>query len=127
MRHPEPVTRRMYDLIEPIALVNYFAGEPNEAMAVLGQGLWRCDAAPERQNWWTYCFRLNKSGVRAAMANPATPASSNKRLTHSCHPESWLGKRRTVARTTMPKTNICNLSGFGRPAPDFDSLLTKEL
>ena len=36
MTHPEPVARRMFDLIEPIALVNFFADEPNEAMAALG-------------------------------------------------------------------------------------------
>ena len=31
-----PVARRMFDLIEPIALVNFFEDEPNEAMAALG-------------------------------------------------------------------------------------------
>lgn len=36
MSHTEPVARRMYDLTEPIALVNFFADEPNEAMAGLG-------------------------------------------------------------------------------------------
>jgi helix-turn-helix protein len=36
MKHPEPVARRMYDLVEPICLVNFFADEPNEAMAELG-------------------------------------------------------------------------------------------
>jgi len=36
MHHPEPVARRMYDLIEPICLVNFFSDEPNEAMAELG-------------------------------------------------------------------------------------------
>jgi hypothetical protein len=36
MRHPEPVARRIYDLFEPICLVNFFADEPNEAMAALG-------------------------------------------------------------------------------------------
>ena len=36
MSHPEPVARTMFDLIEPIALVNFFADEPNEAMAALG-------------------------------------------------------------------------------------------
>jgi hypothetical protein len=36
MPHREPVARRMYDLIEPIALVNFFAEEPNEEMAALG-------------------------------------------------------------------------------------------
>ncbi|MBA2952560.1 MarR family transcriptional regulator [Nocardioides sp. MAH-18] len=36
MTHPTPVARRMYDLTEPIALVNFFADEPNESMAELG-------------------------------------------------------------------------------------------
>jgi hypothetical protein len=36
MPHPEPVARRMFDLTEPIALVNFFAEEPNDAMAELG-------------------------------------------------------------------------------------------
>ncbi len=36
MSHPEPVARTMFDLIEPIALVNFFADEPNEAMGALG-------------------------------------------------------------------------------------------
>jgi hypothetical protein len=33
---PVPVARRLYDLIEPVCLVNFFAEEPNEAMAGLG-------------------------------------------------------------------------------------------
>ncbi|MBL0747687.1 SCO6745 family protein [Nocardioides baculatus] len=36
MTHPESVARRMFDLVEPIGLVNFFADEPNEAMAALG-------------------------------------------------------------------------------------------
>ena len=32
----QSVARRMFDLTEPIALVNFFADEPNEAMAALG-------------------------------------------------------------------------------------------
>src|SRR5690349_23605532 len=36
MPHQEPVARRMYDLTEPIAMVNFAADEPNEAMAALG-------------------------------------------------------------------------------------------
>jgi hypothetical protein len=37
MQHLGPaVARRMYDLTEPIALVNFFSEEPNEAMAALG-------------------------------------------------------------------------------------------
>ncbi len=41
MTHPEPVARQMFDLIEPIALVNFFSEEPNEAMAALGfRGYW---------------------------------------------------------------------------------------
>jgi hypothetical protein len=36
MQHPEPVARRMYELTEPICLVNFFSDEPNDAMAGLG-------------------------------------------------------------------------------------------
>ncbi|GAA3835612.1 SCO6745 family protein [Nocardioides panacisoli] len=36
MQHPAPVARRLYDLVEPIGLVNFVAEEPNEAMAELG-------------------------------------------------------------------------------------------
>src|SRR6478735_67019 len=36
MPHPEPVARRLFDLTEPISLVNFFSEEPNEAMAELG-------------------------------------------------------------------------------------------
>ncbi len=35
-QHPEPVARRMFELIEPISLVNFFSDEPNDAMAALG-------------------------------------------------------------------------------------------
>jgi len=34
--HPEPIARRLFDLTEPISLVNFFADEPNGAMATLG-------------------------------------------------------------------------------------------
>lgn len=41
MPHPTPVARRMFDLTEPICLVNFFSEEPNEAMAALGfTGYW---------------------------------------------------------------------------------------
>ncbi|MGC4111315.1 MAG: MarR family transcriptional regulator [Nocardioides sp.] len=41
MPHTEPVARRMFDLTEPICLVNFFADEPNEEMAALGfRGYW---------------------------------------------------------------------------------------
>ncbi len=36
MPHPEPVARRVHDLIEPVCLVNFFSDEPNDAMAELG-------------------------------------------------------------------------------------------
>jgi len=41
MQHPEPVARRLFELTEPISLVNFFSPEPNEAMAALGfRGYW---------------------------------------------------------------------------------------
>ena len=36
MKHPEPVARRLYELTEPIALVNFFSSEPNDSMMALG-------------------------------------------------------------------------------------------
>ena len=38
MQHADPVARRLFDLTEPIALVNFFSEEPNESMAALGLG-----------------------------------------------------------------------------------------
>jgi hypothetical protein len=36
MPHPKPVARRLFDLTEPISLVNFFSQESNDAMAALG-------------------------------------------------------------------------------------------
>src|SRR6476659_191928 len=36
MQQSEPVARRLFELTEPISLVNFFSEEPNEAMAALG-------------------------------------------------------------------------------------------
>src|SRR6476619_2305438 len=36
MQRSEPVARRLFELTEPIALVNFFSPEPNDAMAALG-------------------------------------------------------------------------------------------
>src|SRR3954451_1114771 len=36
MQRSEPVARRLFDLTEPISLVNFFSEEPNESMAELG-------------------------------------------------------------------------------------------
>lgn len=36
MQHPQPVARRFFELTEPIALVSFFAPEPNDSMATLG-------------------------------------------------------------------------------------------
>ncbi|MFC4948613.1 SCO6745 family protein [Pseudonocardia sp. GCM10023141] len=44
MSHPQPVARRMYDLVEPIGLVPYFADESDEALMALGL----------RKNWDAY-------------------------------------------------------------------------
>lgn len=41
MQPREPVSRRLYELTEPISLVNFFSQEPNDAMAALGfRGYW---------------------------------------------------------------------------------------
>jgi hypothetical protein len=36
MSRPEPVARRLFELTEPISMVNFFAEEPNDEMAALG-------------------------------------------------------------------------------------------
>ena len=36
MPHPHPVARRLFELTEPISLVNFFSDEPNDSMAALG-------------------------------------------------------------------------------------------
>ena len=36
MQQPEPVARRLFELTEPISLVNFFSPEPNDSMATLG-------------------------------------------------------------------------------------------
>jgi hypothetical protein len=36
MQHREPVARRLFELTEPICLVNFFSPEPNDSMAALG-------------------------------------------------------------------------------------------
>jgi len=36
MKHAPSVARRLFDLTEPVCLVNFFSDEPNEAMAELG-------------------------------------------------------------------------------------------
>lgn len=36
MQHLEPVARRLFDLTEPISLVNFFSKEPHDSMAALG-------------------------------------------------------------------------------------------
>ena len=36
MPHPEPVARRLFELTEPISMVNFASEEPNDAMAALG-------------------------------------------------------------------------------------------
>jgi hypothetical protein len=38
VQHPEPVARRLFELTEPIVLVNFFSPEPNDSMAALGFG-----------------------------------------------------------------------------------------
>jgi len=36
MQHSKPFARRLFDLTEPISLVNFFSQEPNDSMAALG-------------------------------------------------------------------------------------------
>ncbi|MFI6305213.1 MarR family transcriptional regulator [Amycolatopsis thailandensis] len=58
MSHPEPVARRMYDLIEPLGLVPYLADESDQALIALGL-----------RNQWDAYF-----AGRAAPFGPSVPA-----------------------------------------------------
>ncbi|RSM45807.1 hypothetical protein DMA12_13125 [Amycolatopsis balhimycina DSM 5908] len=58
MSHPEPVARRMYDLVEPIGMLPYFADESDEALMALGL-----------RNPWDAYF-----AGRAAPFGPTVPA-----------------------------------------------------
>lgn len=58
MSHPHPVARRMYDLVEPIGLMPYFADESDEALMALGL-----------RNPWDAYF-----AGRAAPLGPRVPA-----------------------------------------------------
>src|ERR1700709_1548179 len=41
MQHSEPVARRLFELTEPICLVNFFSPEPNDSMEALRfRGYW---------------------------------------------------------------------------------------
>ena len=46
MTHHQPVARRMFELFEPICLVNFFSEEPNDAMTAIGL----------RPNYWDGYF-----------------------------------------------------------------------
>jgi hypothetical protein len=58
MTHPEPVARRMYELVEPIGMLPYFADESDEALMALGL-----------RNVWDAYF-----AGRAAPFGPGVPA-----------------------------------------------------
>ncbi|SFW49606.1 SCO6745 family protein [Amycolatopsis australiensis] len=58
MSHPEPVARRMFDLVEPIGLVPFFADESDEELMALGL-----------RNPWDAYF-----AGRAAPFGPSVPA-----------------------------------------------------
>ncbi|WP_431605695.1 SCO6745 family protein [Amycolatopsis melonis] len=58
MSHQQPVARRMYDLVEPLGLVPYFADESDEALMALGL-----------RNQWDAYF-----AGRAAPFGPSVPA-----------------------------------------------------
>ena len=56
MQHPRPVARRLYELTEPISLVNFFSPEPNDSMAALGfrnywDGYFAGRSAPPSSRW----------------------------------------------------------------------------
>ena len=79
MTHPESVARRMFDLVEPIALVNFFADEPNEAMAALGfthaTGTATSPGVPPR----SVACRRRSSTPRSTTSAPARPLATSRR------------------------------------------------
>ena len=66
MKHQEPVARRLFDLTEPISLVNFFSEEPNKAMAELGFG-----------NYWDGYFAGRSAPLRRVPAEVVDAAFYN--------------------------------------------------
>src|ERR1044072_7721928 len=88
MPHPKPLARRMFELTEPIALVNFFSPEPNDAMEALGL----------RANYWDGYFagrcaplyRVRAGVVHAAFYNfgPGEAARHIPRVWDTTTPEA---------------------------------------
>src|SRR5690242_3403232 len=122
MQHREPVARRMFELTEPICLVNFFSPEPNEAMAALGFG-----------NYWDGYFagrsaplgRVPAEVVHAAFYNfgPGEVARHLPRVWSTTTPED-AHRARTQGCVAALRTILGELAespGAGRAA----DLLTK--
>lgn len=77
MQHPGPVARRLFNLIEPIALVNFFRPEPNDAMAALGFGNY----------WGGYFARRAARWVVAPPRSSTLPSTAARRRNGPPHPE----------------------------------------
>ena len=79
MPHPKPVARRMFELTEPISLVNFFSPEPNDAMTALGL----------RNNYWDGYFAGRSAPLGRVPAEVVHAAFYNfgPRRGGAAHPE----------------------------------------
>jgi hypothetical protein len=145
MSRPEPVARRLFELTEPIALVNFFAEEPNDEMAALGFS-----------NYWDGYFagrsaplgRVTAEVVDAAFYNfadgevarhiPKVWETTTPQAAHAAREEAasrpfggssatWSAHRDSAARPTCsrgprpaprPKAGSCTPASAASPCPE---------
>ena len=75
MPHPEPVARRLFELTEPISLVDFFSPEPNDSMAALGF-----------RNYWDGYF-AGRSAPLGRVPAEVVHAASNSPTVRCPHPQ----------------------------------------
>ena len=118
MPHPKPVARRMFELTEPISLVNFFSPEPNDAMTALGL----------RNNYWDGYFagrsaplgRVPAEVVHAAFYNfgPGEAARHIPRVWDTTTPEAAHSAREQGCVSALRKIlgDLVETPGLARAA-----------
>jgi hypothetical protein len=118
MPHPKPVARRMFELTEPISLVNFFSPEPNDAMTSLGL----------RNNYWDGYFagrsaplgRVPAEVVHAAFYNfgPGEAARHIPKVWDTTTPEAAHAAREQGCVAALRKIlgNLVETPGLARAA-----------
>jgi hypothetical protein len=118
MPHPKPVARRMFELTEPISLVNFFSPEPNDAMTALGL----------RDNYWDGYFagrsaplgRVPAEVVHAAFYNfgPGEAARHIPRVWETTTPEAAHAARQQGCVAALRKIlgHLTGTPGLARAA-----------